>query len=394
MEKIYYLDNNATTRTEDRVFEAMKPYMTEMYANASGIYSFGQDARKAVEDARETVKDFLGARHAKEIIFTSGGTESDNLALKGAAYAGKSRGRHIITSAIEHHAVLNTVKFLEKQGFEASYVPVDERGIIRIEELKRAIRPDTVLISVMYVNNETGVIQPVEDIARIASEKGILFHTDAVQAGGKIELDMKNSSIDMLSLSAHKFHGPKGTGILYVKKGTALVKQLHGGHHEFNKRAGTENIPGIAGAAKACEIAAEEMKSGKSKKEIKRLRDRLEKGISEKIPEIKINGDTENRVDNTLNVSIKYIEGEGMLMHMDMEGICVSSGSACTSGSLDPSHVLLGMGMSHEDSHGSIRFSLSKYNTDEDVEKVLEVLPAAAERLRNMSPLWKEKEVK
>ncbi|MFW6210594.1 MAG: cysteine desulfurase NifS [bacterium] len=394
MEKIYYLDNNATTRTEDRVFEAMKPYMTEMYANASGIYSFGQDARKAVEDARETVKDFLGARHAKEIIFTSGGTESDNLALKGAAYAGKSRGRHIITSTIEHHAVLNTVKFLEKQGFEASYVPVDERGIIRIEELKRAIRPDTVLISVMYVNNETGVIQPVEDIARIASEKGILFHTDAVQAGGKIELDMKNSSIDMLSLSAHKFHGPKGTGILYVKKGTALVKQLHGGHHEFNKRAGTENIPGIAGAAKACEIAAEEMKSGKSKKEIKRLRDRLEKGISEKIPEIKINGDTENRVDNTLNVSIKYIEGEGMLMHMDMEGICVSSGSACTSGSLDPSHVLLGMGMSHEDSHGSIRFSLSKYNTDEDVEKVLEVLPAAAERLRNMSPLWKEKEVK
>lgn len=390
MDKVYYLDNNATTKTDPKVVEAMIPYFSENYFNPSGVYSSAQDARRDVENARAVVAKFLNA-DPKEIVFTSGGTESDNMAIKGIAYANTDKGKHVITSKIEHHAILNTCKHLEKQGWEVTYLSVDKYGIIDLEELKKAIRKDTVLISVMYANNEIGTIQPIEEIGRIARESNVYFHTDAVQSAGKVKLDVKKLNVDMMSLSAHKFHGPKGVGVFYIKKGVRIHSQSLGGHHENNKRAGTENVPGIIGLAKACEIALEHLDDTADMARIKVLRDRLEKGIIEKIPEVIVNGHPDKRMDNTSNVSIKYIEGEGMLIHMDFEGICASSGSACTSGSLDPSHVLLAIGLDHGTAHGSIRFSLSKYSSDEDVNKVLEVLPPAVLKLRSMSPFWKEK---
>jgi len=390
MDKVYYLDNNATTKTDPEVVKAMLPYFSDNYFNPSGVYSAAQEARKDVENARATAAKFLNA-DPKEIIFTSGGTESDNMAVKGAAYANTDKGRHIITTKIEHHAIINTCKYLEKQGWEVTYLPVDKYGIVDMEELKKAIRKDTVLVSVMFANNEIGTIQPVEEIGKIARENNVYFHTDAVQAAGKVRLDVKKLNVDMMSLSAHKFHGPKGVGIFYLKKGVRIHSLSQGGHHENNRRAGTENVPGIIGVAKACEIASAHMDDAPDMARIKALRDRLEKGIMEKIPEVILNGHPDKRMDNTSNVSIRYIEGEGMLIHMDFEGICASSGSACTSGSLDPSHVLLAIGLDHGTAHGSIRFSLSKYTTDEDVNKVLEVLPPAVVKLRSMSPFWKEK---
>jgi cysteine desulfurase len=393
MDRIYYLDNNATTKTDENVVKAMAPYFSENYFNPSGVYSAAQDARRDVENARAQVASFINA-DPKEIIFTSGGTESDNMAIKGIAYANIDKGKHIITSKIEHHAVLNTCKFLEKSGWEVTYLSVDEFGIIDLEELKRSIRKDTVLISIMFANNETGTIEPIEEIGKIARENKVYFHTDAVQAAGKTVLDVKKMNIDMLSISAHKFHGPKGMGVFFLKKGVRMQSLTQGGHHENNKRAGTENVPGIIGTAKACEVAAEHLRDAADMARIKGLRDRLEKTLIEKIPEVKLNGHPEKRMDNTSNLSIKYIEGEGMLIHMDFEGICASSGSACTSGSLDPSHVLLAMGLDHGTAHGSIRFSLSKYTTDGDIDRVIEVLPPAVEKLRSMSPFWKEKNKK
>lgn len=390
MGQIYYLDNNATTKTDPEAVKAMLPYFSDNYYNPSGVYTPAQDARRDVENARAIAAKFLNA-DPKEIIFTSGGTESDNMAIKGIAYANTDKGKHIITTKIEHHAILNTCKYLEKHGWETTYLSVDKYGMIDLEELKRSIRKDTVLITVMYANNEIGTIQPIEEIGKIARENGVYFHTDAVQAAGKVKLDVKKLNVDMMSLSAHKFHGPKGIGIFYLKKGVRIQSLTQGGHHENNKRAGTENVPGIIGLAKACEIADAHLNDTADMARIKDLRDKLEKGIIEKIPEVIVNGHLEKRMENTSNVSIKYIEGEGMLIHMDFEGICASSGSACTSGSLDPSHVLLAIGLDHGTAHGSIRFSLSKYTTNEDVNKVLEVLPPAVVKLRSMSPFWKEK---
>lgn len=390
MGKLYYLDNNATTQAAPEVVEAMLPYFSEKYANASGVYSFAQEVKKDMEKAREITAKFINADPA-EVVFNGGGSESDNTAIKGAAFANKDRGNHIITSKIEHHAVLNACKYLEKHGFEITYLPVDKYGLVDPAELKKAMKKETILVSIMYANNEVGTIEPVKELAAIAHEGKALFHTDAVQAAGKIKLDVKDLGCDLLSLSAHKFYGPKGTGMLYIKKGTRVHSLIQGGHHEKNRRAGTENVPGIIGMARAAELAMKDFEDPQVKKRIKGLRDMLEKGIMEKIPEVQVNGHPEMRMDNTLNVCIKYIEGESMLIHMDFEGICASSGSACTSGSLEPSHVLLAMGIPHETAHGSIRFSFSRYSTGEDVKKVLEVLPPVAEKLRNMSPLWKER---
>jgi cysteine desulfurase len=390
MGKLYYLDNNATTRVDPAVLEAMLPYFSERYANASGVYSFAQDVKKEMEDARTTVAKFINA-DPSEIVFNGGGSESDNTAIKGVAYANRDKGNHIITSQIEHHAVLNTCKYLEKNGFTVTYLPVDKYGLVDPADLKKAIKKETILASIMYANNEVGTIEPIKELAAIAREAKVYFHTDAVQVAGKVPIDVRGLGVDLLSLSAHKFYGPKGVGILYIKKGARLHSLIQGGHHEKNRRAGTENVPGIIGMAKAADLAMSEFESGESKKRIKALRDRLERGIVEKIPEIQVNGHPDKRMDNTLNVCVKYIEGESMLIHMDFEGICASSGSACTSGSLEPSHVLLAMGIPHEIAHGSIRFSFSRFSTDEDVEKVLEVLPPVAEKLRNMSPLWKER---
>ncbi len=390
MGKIYYLDNNATTQVDPEVFAAMEPYLKDRYANPSGVYTFAQEIRLDIENARKQVADFLGADPA-EIVFTGGGTESDNTAIMGTATALKEKGRHIITSKIEHHAVLNMCGYLEKQGYELTYLPVDKYGIIAIEDLKKAIRKDTILITVMYVNNEIGTIEPIEEIGKVARENKIYFHTDAVQAAGKLQIDVKKLNADMLSISGHKIYGPKGVGALYIRRGVRINPLLIGGHHENNRRAGTENVPGIIGLGKACELAVNDLKKGHNL-EIKQLRDRLEKEILDKIPEVILNGHPEKRVDNTLNVSVKYIEGEGMLIHMDFEGICASSGSACTSGSLDPSHVLLALGLPHEIAHGSIRFSLGKFSKEEDINKVLEVLPPVVEKLRNLSPFWREKD--
>ncbi len=383
-----YLDNNATTKMDDRVFDAMLPYLKEQYANPSSIYKFAQNVKKDVEEAREKVARLINAE-PEEIIFTSGGTESNNTAIKGIAFALREKGRHIITSKIEHHAVLNPCKWLEKMGYEVTYLPVDKYGVVDIDELKKAIRKDTILITIMFANNEIGTIEPIEEISKIAHEHGIYFHTDAVQAVGKIPVDVKKMGIDLLSLSGHKFHGPKGVGALYVKKGVKFHPLLHGGHHERNRRAGTENVAGIIGLGKAAEIAMKEMQE--EAKKVKKLRDKLERGILEKIPEVIVNGHPENRLYNTLNLCFKYIEGESILMELDFEGICASSGSACTSGSLEPSHVLLAIGLPHELAHGSIRFSLSKFNTEDEIDKVLEVLPEIVERLRQLSPFWKEK---
>lgn len=384
MNKTIYLDNSATTKIHPEVLDSMMPYLTENYGNASSIYHIGRESREAIDLARDKVAKALGAK-SSEIFFTSGGTESDNWAIKGVAFANEKKGKHIITSNIEHHAVLHTCQYLEKYGFEITYLPVKENGIIDIQDLKKTIRKDTVLISIMFANNEIGTIQPIKEIGDIAKENGIYFHTDAVQAIGNIEIDVNDLNIDLLSLSGHKFNGPKGVGVLYIKKGVNISPMLHGGGQEMNKRAGTENVAGIVGIGKAIELATKDIK--KKNKYLSSLRDMTIEGLMERIPDTRLNGDPQKRLPGNVNVCFKYIEGESILLILDMKGICASSGSACTSGSLDPSHVLLAIGLPHEIAHGSLRLTFSVENTKEDVEYVLDVLPPIIERLRAMSPL-------
>ena len=382
-----YFDNSATTKTDERVIEAMMPYITENYGNPSSIYKIGRENRKAVEEAREQVAKALNCE-SNEIYFTNGGSESDNTAIRGIAYAYKNKGNHIITSKIEHPAVLETCKQLEKEGFEVSYIGVDENGIIKLDELKNAIKPTTTLISMMFANNEIGTIEPIEEIGKIAKENNIFFHTDAVQAVGNVEIDVKKLNIDALSMSGHKFYGPKGIGALYVKKGIKFEKLINGGHQERNKRAGTENVAGIVGLGKAIELAYQEL--DEHNKKIKELRDYYVEQVKAKIPYIRINGDETKRLPGNSNISFRLIEGEGLLLNLDLKGICASSGSACTSGSLDPSHVLLAIGLPHEIAHGSLRISIGKYNTKEEVDYLVENLVEIIGRLREMSPLWEE----
>ena len=385
--KNVYLDNSATTKTDEEVVKAMLPYLSENYGNPSSIYSIGQTARKAVEESRETVASILNCS-PNEIYFTSGGSESDNTIIKGIAYSYKNKGNHIITSKIEHPAVLETCKQLEKEGFEVSYINVDSNGIVDLKELEEAIKPSTILISIMFANNEIGTIEPIKEIGQIAKSHGVIFHTDAVQAVGSINIDVQDMNIDSLSLSAHKFYGPKGIGALYVRKGIKFTKYINGGHQEKNKRAGTENVAGIVGLAKALEISHRDME--KHNKQIKELRDYYVQEVKQKIPYIKINGDLEKRLPGNSNISFRFIEGESLLLNLDLKGICASSGSACTSGSLDPSHVLLAIGLPHEIAHGSLRISIGKYNTKEEIEYTVSCLTEIVQRLRDVSPLWEK----
>ena len=385
--KNVYFDNSATTKTDEKVLESMMPYLSENYGNPSSIYKIGRENKKAVEESREKIAKILNCK-PEEIYFTAGGSESDNTAIKGIARAYKNKGNHIITSKIEHPAVLETCKQLEKEGFEVTYIGVDENGILNLEELKNAIRPSTILISVMFANNEIGTIQPIYEIGKIAKENGVFFHTDAVQAVGSLRIDVQELNIDSLSLSGHKFYGPKGIGALYVRTGVKFEKFISGGHQERNKRAGTENVAGIVGIGKAIEIAYDNLEE--HNKRIRELRDYYVKEVEQKIPYIKINGDLERRLPGNSNISFRFIEGEGLLLNLDLKGICASSGSACTSGSLDPSHVLLAIGLPHEIAHGSLRISIGKYNTKEEVDYLVENLVEIVTRLREMSPLWEE----
>ena len=385
--KNVYLDNSATTRMDSSVLEEMIPFLSDNYGNASSVYSIGRLSKKAIEDSRERVANILNCR-PDEIYFTSGGSESDNTAIKGIARANREKGKHIITSKIEHLAVLDTCKKLEEDGFEVTYLDVDEYGRINLDELKSSIRKDTILISIMYANNEVGTIQQISQIGKIAKENNIYFHTDAVQAIGSVKIDVQAQNIDSLSLSAHKFYGPKGIGILYVKKDIKFEKFIDGGHQERNKRAGTENVAAIVGMGKALEMAYEKMDEHNEK--IRALRDYYESQVLEKIPYVKVNGNRENRLPGNSNISFRFIEGEGLLLNLDLKGICASSGSACTSGSLDPSHVLLAIGLPHEIAHGSLRISIGKYNTKEEIEFLVQNLVEIVNRLRNMSPLWEE----
>lgn len=385
--KDIYFDNAATTKTDDEVVKAMLPYLTESYGNASSIYQLGRKNRKAVEDAREKVAKVLNC-DVGEIYFTAGGSESDNTAIRGIAYSYRDKGNHIITSKIEHPAVLETCKQLEKEGFEVSYINVDSNGILDLEELTKAIRSTTILITVMFANNEIGTIQPIKEIGEIAKEHQIVFHTDAVQAVGNVKIDVKEMQIDSLSMSGHKFYGPKGIGALYVKKGVKFDTLIHGGHQERNKRAGTENVAGIVGLGTAIELAYRDLEEHNRK--IKELRDYYVEQVEQRILYIKVNGDRERRLPGNSNISFRFIEGEGLLLNLDLKGICASSGSACTSGSLDPSHVLLAIGLPHEIAHGSLRISIGKYNTKEEVDYLIENLVEIVNRLREMSPLWEE----
>ena len=387
MKKIIYLDNAATTKTAPEVVDAMLPYFTEFYGNASTIYDLGNHSKNAMNEARDIIADALGAR-GEEIYFTAGGSESDNWALKATAEAYKSKGNHIITSKIEHHAILHTCEWLEKQGFEVTYVDVDENGVIKLNELKKAIRPTTILISVMFANNEIGTIQPIKEIGEIAKEPGILFHTDAVQAFGQVPINVDECHIDMLSASGHKLNGPKGIGFLYIRKGVKIRSFVHGGAQERKRRAGTENIPGIVGLGVATKRAIASMQE-RTAKEIE-LRDYLIDRVLKEIPYTRLNGHRTNRLPNNANFSFQFIEGESMLIMLDMDGICGSSGSACTSGSLDPSHVLLAIGLPHEIAHGSLRLTLSEEITKEDIDFVIEKLKSIIERLRSMSPLYED----
>ncbi len=385
--KVRYFDNAATTKVDERVFEAMKPFLTSEFGNPSSIYSIGRETKKKVEDARETVAKCINAQ-PKEIYFTSCGSESDNTAVKGIAYANRQKGNHIITSKIEHPAILNTCKQLEKEGFEVSYINVDKNGIIDLNELERNIKDTTILITVMFANNEIGTIEPIKEIGQIAKKHNIIFHTDAVQAVGSIKIDVEDLGIDALSMSAHKFHGPKGVGALYVKSNVKFNKIIDGGHQERNKRAGTENVAGIVGLAKALEIANNDIE--KNAKYLKELRDYYIKSIEEKIKFVKLNGDREKRLPSNANFSFRFIEGESLLLNLDLKGICASSGSACTSGTLDPSHVLLAIGLKHEIAHGSLRVSFGIDNTKEDVDYLIDSLVEIINRLREMSPLYED----
>ena len=381
------MDHNATTPVHPEVFEEMLPFLKDEWGNPSSIHWAARAPRKAIDDAREKVCAFLNCSPV-EVIFTSCGSESDNLAIKGVALAKKSKGNHIITTRVEHPAVLNTCKYLEKEGFDVTYLDVDSEGLLSLDRLREAITPKTILITIMYVNNETGVIFPIGDIGKIAKERDITFHTDAVQAAGKLPLDVKSLNCDLLSISGHKLYAPKGVGALYAKRGVRLVPLIHGGHHERNRRGGTENVAGIAGLGRAVEVAARDME--KENERLKKLRDRLHKGLVERVPHVKLNGHPEKRVANTLNISFEFVEGESLLLNLDMLGVAASSGSACTSGSLEPSHVLLALGLTPEVSHGSVRFSLGKSNTEEDIDYLIEKMPPIVERMRSMSPLWDE----
>ena len=387
MERLIYLDNAATTKTAPEVVEAMLPYFTEHYGNASSIYSLGRESKEAMTKARAAIAAVLGAKE-NEIYFTAGGSEADNWALKATAEAYASKGKHIITTKIEHHAILHTCQYLEKQGFEVTYLDVDEFGVVKLSELEKAIRPDTILISVMFANNEIGTIQPIKEIGEIAHKHGILFHTDAVQAFGQVPIQVDEMNIDMLSSSGHKLHGPKGIGFLYIRKGIKIQSFVHGGAQERKRRAGTENIPAIVGYGKAAELASKNMEE-RTKQETE-LRDYLISRVLKEIPYTRLNGHPKKRLPNNANFSFQFVEGESMLIMLDMEGICGSSGSACTSGSLDPSHVLLAIGLPHEIAHGSLRLTLSEETTKEDIDFTVDTIKKIVEKLRSMSPLYED----
>ena len=384
MSELIYLDNAATTKVAPEVYEAMNPYFEEYYGNAASVYRFAGESKKAVENARKEVADFLGAK-PNEIYFTGGGSESDNWALKGIAFSQRKKGKHIITSAIEHHAILHTCEYLEKLGYEITYVGVDENGIIKLDELEKSIREDTILISVMFANNEIGSIQPIKEIGEIAKKHKVLFHTDAVQAYGHVPINVDECHIDMLSASGHKINGPKGIGIMYLRNGVQIESFVHGGAQE---RAGTHNTPGIVGFGRATTLAKEKMEE-RTKKEVE-LRDYLIKRVLDEVPYTKLNGDKVKRLPNNVNFSFRFIEGESLLIMLDQKGICASSGSACTSGSLDPSHVLLAIGLPHEIAHGSLRLTLSDETTKEEIDYTVEAIKTVVERLRSMSPLYED----
>ncbi len=383
-----YLDNNATTRTDPEVVEAMRPYFLDDYGNASSMHAFGRDARKAVEDAREKVALLLNCE-PEEIIFTSGGTESDNQAVRGVAEKYAKKGDHVITSAIEHPAVLESCVHIQERGHnDVSYISTDSDGIVKLDDLKAAITDKTILVTVMLANNESGVLQPVKEIAHLAKERSIIVHTDAVQAIGKIRVDVQELGVDLLSLSAHKFHGPNGVGALFIRKGTKVASLMHGGSHERGLRAGTLNVPGVVGLGKATEIAVRNLDADYEK--ISRLRDRLERNITEKIKFTKVNGHREKRLPNTTSISFEFVEGEGVMLSADMKGVAVATGSACASGKLEASHVLLDMGLSHALAQSAIRFSLGRDNTEEEIDYAVNVIAEAVERLRGMSPLYED----
>lgn len=379
-----YLDHAATTPTEPKVIKEMLPYYTECFGNPSTLYSLGGEAKEAIEKARDRVAQAIGAR-PEEIVFTSGGTESDNFALEGIAFALEKKGNHIITSSIEHHAVLEACKFLQRRGFSISYLATDKHGLVDPEEVAKAITPNTILISIMHANNEIGTIQPIKEIAEISREKGVYFHTDAVQTAGSLPINVDELGVDLLSMSAHKFYGPKGVGALYIRGGTKIVRFLHGGEQERKRRASTENVPGIVGLGKAIEIAQEKLIENAEK--IRKLRDQLIQGLFERIELIKLNGHPTKRLPNNVNVCIENVEGESMSLNLDTQGICASTGSACSSSSLEPSHVLTAIGIPPEIAHGSLRFTVGRATTMEDVDFVLEVLPQIIEKLRAMSAL-------
>ena len=387
MSRFVYLDNAATTSTKKEVVDAMYPFFTESFGNPSSVYDFAAKNKKAVNDSRQTIADALHA-DVRDIYFTAGGSESDNWALIATAEAYENKGKHIITSKIEHHAILHTCDYLESRGFEITYIDVDENGILKLDELKKAIRPDTILISVMFANNEIGTIQPIKEIGEIAKEHDILFHTDAVQAFGQIPINVDELHIDMLSASGHKLHGPKGIGFLYIRKGLKLRSFIHGGAQERKRRAGTENVPGIVGLGKAVSIAVETMDE-RIKHETE-VRDYMIEKIKKTIPYCRLNGDRTKRLPNNVNFSFQFVEGESLLIMLDMEGICASSGSACTSGSLDPSHVLLAIGLPHEIAHGSLRMTLSEETTIEDADYVIDKLQGIVAKLRSISPLYED----
>ena len=388
MNEIIYFDNAATTPIRPEVYDAMRPYIESCYGNPSSVYKLARESKKAIDLARKQVADAINA-DSGEIFFTGCGSESDNWAIKGVALALKDKGKHIITTNIEHHAILHTCEFLEENGYEVTYIPVDEYGMVSADDIKKAIRPDTILVSVMTANNEIGTIEPIKEIGAVCREKGVYFHTDAVQAVGHIKIDVKEMNIDLLSLSGHKIGAPKGIGALYIRKGVKIKNLIHGGQQEKGKRAGTENVIGIVALGKAIELAVSEMED--TTERLKYLRDKIINGVLKNIEYSRLNGHPEERLPGNVNISFEFIEGESMLLMLDAKGICASRGSACTSGSLDPSHVLLAIGLPHEKAHGSLRISLGYQNTEEEVDKLLEVLPPIVQRLREMSPLYEMK---
>lgn len=385
MLKKIYMDYSATTPVKKEVLNEMLPYFSELYGNPSSIYSFAREAKQAVDNARDKIAKTLGA-HSNEIYFTSGGSEADNWAVKGVAYANKDKGNHIITSKIEHHAILHTCEHLEKDGFKVTYLDVDEYGMISPEDLEKAITDKTILITLMYANNEIGTILPIKELSSIAKKKGIIFHTDAVQAFGNIKIDVNELDIDLMSISSHKIYGPKGIGVLYIKKGTKIISFMHGGSQEKRRRAGTENVPGIVGFGKAAEIAAENLDNHIST--LTTLRNKLIKGVMETIPNVRLNGHPQFRLPGNANFCFEFIEGESLLLSLDLVGISGSSGSACTSGSLDPSHVLMSLGLPHIIAHGSLRLTVGDFTTEADIDYILEKLPQIVDKLRQMSPLY------